>query len=99
MSNLDPTKMAMPLSVADQYFMALERLGMRWACQESGRDEWELLPGASLAAIDSDGSMDYSTLHQEKRTRETGPALFATPVSFVRKMGKSCPTPSNQNAP
>src|SRR5215471_17723246 len=39
-------------------------------------------------AIDSDGSMHYETSTQENRTRETGPALFATPVSFVRKLGR-----------
>jgi hypothetical protein len=27
-------------------------------------------------------------LPKKNRTRETGPALFATPVSFVRKLGK-----------
>jgi len=36
----------MPLPVADQYFLALERLGTRWAMlEESGPDEWELLSG------------------------------------------------------
>src|SRR6266581_6052429 len=34
------------------------------------------------------------TLTQDKRTRETGSALFATPVSFVRKMeGSLNPSP------
>src|SRR5262249_24201949 len=45
--------------------------------------EWELRSGLTLLA---DWAKHYS--HQTKRARETGLALIATPVSFVRKFGE-----------
>src|SRR5262249_26279101 len=44
--------------------------------------EWELRSGA----LTSWRGVVMIHYNQEKRARETGPALIATPVSFVRKM-------------
>jgi hypothetical protein len=58
-----------------------------------GRFEWELRSGASWAILDSVRPVHYYIPTLQKRTRETGPALFATPVSFVRNRDKQSPSP------
>jgi len=56
--------------------------------EHPSRFEWELRPGLFSAAIDGRWYFGLFDFCPTKRTRETGPALFATPVSFVRKMGR-----------
>jgi hypothetical protein len=79
----------MPRLVADQNLWHLSAATVCVGQSEHPRRfEWELQSGAYLPAIDSVGTLRYQAITQEKRTREAGPALFATPASFVRKLRK-----------
>ena len=94
MPNLDPIKKAMPVLVADQYFLALERLGTRWAMPGSGRDEWELLSGATARLTSLPGSGMNALTYKTEPGRQDWPACPL--VSLVRNLGQSnsCPAGS-----
>lgn len=74
---------------------------MRWACQESGPDEWELLSGASLAAIDFDRCLHYPTLHPRETDEGDRTGSFCLPcflrskkwVLGFQKVGSLLPPP------
>jgi hypothetical protein len=53
--------------------------------------EWELRSGTALADLTPLPGWAINYSHQTKRARETGLALIATPVSFVRKFGAEKP--------
>jgi hypothetical protein len=61
--------------------------------EHPSRFEWELRPGIFWAAVDGGWYFGLSDFCPTKRTRETRPALFATPVSFVRKGASSSSLP------
>src|SRR5215472_2745308 len=87
----------MPRLVADIHSGALAPRSALGYARIPGQIEWELLPVATtqLTPIATSG---MHALTYKNRARETGPALFATPVSFVRKRVVRS-LAANQNAP
>ena len=80
----------MPRLVTDQN---LWRISAATVCvgqsEHPERVEWELQSGAYFGQpLTRAAVCIMKALPKRNRTRETGPALFATPVSFVRKLGR-----------
>ena len=82
----------MPRLVADQNPWRISAAAVCVGQSEHPRRfEWELRSGAATASLTPTGVCIITLLTQEKRTGEAGPALIATPVSFVRKVEEKRP--------